>query len=105
MRAFPSLAIHSTYNLACNIALCIPLIGVKNGSGDMVDVSKLSKGDLLRRERYGNRAVELLHRAWEGGFLDLDILQSGTDLDSIRDRSDFQLLMDEIAAETSSSKK
>ena len=41
---------------ACNLALSIPLIGVKNGSTEMTDVSKLSKNDQLRRGRYGNRA-------------------------------------------------
>ena len=64
--SMPELDSRDSYLLACNIALCIRLIGVKNGSGDTVELSKLSKADLLRRERYGNRAVELLRRGCQG---------------------------------------
>ncbi len=84
------------YSLACNVALSIPLIGVKNGSVAEVDFSRLSKGDQLRRKRYGDRAVELLRRAALEGFPDLDVLRSDTDLDPIRDRPDFQTLMDDV---------
>jgi len=96
----PNLDPHGFYSLACNIALSIPLIGVKNGSIDSVDVSKLSKGDQLRRKRYGNRAIEILHRAFEEGLLDLNVLQSDIDLEPIRDRSDFQSLIGEVEKKT-----
>jgi eukaryotic-like serine/threonine-protein kinase len=92
----PELEARNCYNLACNVALSIPLIGVKNSTVDVVDISKLSKGDQLRRERYGNRAVELLHQAVDGGFVRLDILRSDPDLDPVRDRPDFQSLIDEV---------
>ena len=78
------------------MALCIPLVGVKNSSAVAIDEAKLSKGEQLRRKRYGDRAVELLRRAAAGGFPGLDVLRSDTDLDSIRDRSDFQSLIDEV---------
>ena len=89
------------YNLACNVALSIPLIGVTNGSTPMVETSKLSKSDQLRRKRYGDRAVDLLRTSVEGGFLGLDILRSDTDLDPIRDRADFQSLMNELEEKSS----
>jgi tetratricopeptide (TPR) repeat protein len=94
--SIPELDARNAYSLACNVALSIPLIGVKNGSVAEVDVSKLSKGDQLRRKRYGDRAVELLRRAALEGFPDLDVLRSDTDLDPIRDQPDFQTLMDEV---------
>ena len=86
----------NTYNLACNVALCIPLIGVKNGSQARVETLRLSKDDQLRRQRYGNRAVEVLQGTTASGFLNAEILRSDTDLDSIRDRSDFQKLVEEV---------
>jgi eukaryotic-like serine/threonine-protein kinase len=94
--SIPVLDARNYYNLAANVAMCIPLIGVKNGTVNTIDNSRLSKGDQLRRKRYGDRAVELLRRAVEGGFLDLDILRSDIDLDPIRDRPDFQALADEV---------
>jgi eukaryotic-like serine/threonine-protein kinase len=94
--SIPELDQRNCYNLACNVALSIPLIGMKNGTAKSVDISKLSKGDQLRRKRYGDRAVEALRTAAKAEFLDLDILRSDTDLDPIRDRPDFQSLMDEV---------
>ena len=98
--SIPDLDPGNCYNLACNVALSIPLIGVKNGSADSIDISKLGKGDQLRRTRYGDRAVELLRRAARRGFLKLDTLQSDTDLDPIRDRPDLQLLIGEVEKKT-----
>ena len=96
----PDLAPHDCYSLACNIAPCIPLIGVKAGSETGIDISRLSKGDQLRRQRYGDRAIELLRKAVGGGFLDLETLRSDTDLDPIRDCADLQLLIDELENKT-----
>jgi tetratricopeptide (TPR) repeat protein len=89
----PNLDPRNSYNLACNIALCIPLIGAKNGSADPVDVAKLSKSDQLRRQRYGVRAVDVLHHAMSGGFINHEIVEADTDLDPIRERTDFQDLL------------
>ena len=99
--SIPKLDARNRYNLACNVTLSIPLIGAKNGSVDAVDSSKLSKADQLRRQRYGDRAIELLREASLEGFPDLDVLRSDTDLDSIRDRPDFQSLIDEIEKKSS----
>ena len=96
----PKLDARDCYNLACNVALSVSLIGVKNGSIDVVDISKLNKGDQLRRKRYGDRAIELLRRAVDGGFPDLDTIRSDTDLDPIRDRPDFQSFVEEVEKKT-----
>ena len=99
--SIPKLDARNRYNLACNVALSIPLIGAKNGSVDAVDSSKLSKVDQLRRQRYGDRAIELLREASLEGFPDLDVLRSDTDLDPLRDRPDFQTLIDEVEKKSS----
>ena len=66
---------------------------------------KLSKGDRFRREKYGDRAIELLRRAVRGGFLNLEVLQSDTDLDAIRGRADFQDLVKEVEKQSAESPK
>ena len=99
--SIPKLDARNRYNLACNVALSIPLIGASNGSVDAVDFSKLSKADQLRRQRYGDRAIELLREASLEGFPDLDVLRSDTDLDPLRDRPDFQTLIDEVEKKSS----
>jgi len=96
----PDLDPRSEYSLACNLALSIPLIGMKNGMRSTVDAIKLSKTDRLRRERYGSRGVEVLRRILDRGFLDLDVLQTDTDLDPIRDRADFQDLLKDAEEKT-----
>ena len=77
----PQLDPRNSYNLACNVALCIPLIGAKNGTEGTLDAEGLSKDDQLRRKRYGDRAMEVLRRATRGGFVNPEILRSDTDLD------------------------
>jgi tetratricopeptide (TPR) repeat protein len=92
--SLPQLDPRNTYNLVSNVALCIPLIGAKNGAP--LEMLKLSKADQLRRQRYGDRAIELLKNATSSGFLNSEILGSDTDLDSIRNRPDFQKLAEEL---------
>jgi eukaryotic-like serine/threonine-protein kinase len=103
--SMPELAPDDGYHLSCNIALAIRLLGVKNGSGEMIELSKLSKTDLLRRERYASRAIELLRRATGDGPVDFDALQSNADLDPLRDRPDFQALLDELREKTTDAKQ
>jgi tetratricopeptide (TPR) repeat protein len=100
----PQLDPRNTYNLACNVALCIPLIGLKGGSQDAIDTVKLSKDDQLRRQRYGDRAVDALRRATDGGFASAEYLQSDSDLDAIRDRNDFQDLMNAVEHQRATAK-
>ena len=86
----------NSYNLACNLALGIPLIGAENGTQGTLDADKLSKGDRFRRRevrRPGDRGPPPRHR---GGFLNPEILRSDTDLDAIRGRADFQDLIKEV---------
>ncbi|MGD0039011.1 MAG: hypothetical protein ABSE84_01130, partial [Isosphaeraceae bacterium] len=61
------------------------------------DETELSPADRLRRQVYGTRAVTALNRAVAGGFASLEVCQSDADLDSLRDRPDFQKLLKEMA--------
>ena len=103
--SLPELDPRNSYNLACNAALSIPLIGAERGTQGTLDAGKLSKGDRFRREKYGDRAVELLRRATRGGFLNLEVLESDTDLDAIRQRADFQDLIKEVEKKAAESPK
>jgi non-specific serine/threonine protein kinase/serine/threonine-protein kinase len=92
----PELDPRNSYNLACDLALCIPLIGAKEGSNGEVDPEAVSQRDRLRRRLYGDRAIEVLGRAIRGGFLNAEILGSDPDLTAIRGRDDFQRVVQQV---------
>ena len=96
LEGLPELDARNGYSLACNLALCIPMIGAKQGSQGVHDPEAVSKGDQLRRRLYGDRAMEVLRRAVRGGSFDTEVLQSDPDLAAIRDRDDFQALVKEV---------
>ena len=83
-----------SYNLACNIALCIPLIGMKNELP--TSSQEISKADQRRRQLSGDRAVEALRRSFTGGFLNSQLLQDKADLNSLHNRADFKALVREV---------
>ena len=91
--SLPQLEPRNSYSLASNLALCIPLMGAKPGSKGVTDLEALTKADQFRRQKYGDRAVDLLRRAVRGGFADLELLESDPDLDPLRNRPDFQELI------------
>jgi serine/threonine protein kinase/tetratricopeptide (TPR) repeat protein len=99
------LGARDSYNLACNLALCIPLIGAKEGSKGVLDPDAGSKSDRKRRQTYADRAMEVLRRAVRGGFQNIEILQSDPDLLAIRSRDDFQQIIEEIGKSTLASPK
>jgi eukaryotic-like serine/threonine-protein kinase len=92
--SLPELDAHDSYNLACNIALCISLLTRKNTAQS--GPQELTKGDRLRCQIYGDRAIESLRRSFKGGFLTPQILEDDTDLDALRGRIDFKALLKEI---------
>jgi hypothetical protein len=49
-----------------------------------------------RRERYGSLAVELLVRAVDGGFRNVEFFRSSKQLDPLRGRDDFQRLLQRL---------
>ena len=85
------------YDLACSLALCIPLLGVSDpvpAAGSRAH--ELSNADRRRREIYGSRAVEELRRAAHDGFVQSETLESNSDLDSLRPLADFRSLMSDL---------
>jgi serine/threonine-protein kinase len=68
------------YNAACVFALCAATPGLDTG----------------RADRYGARAVELLQRAVEKGFHDVDGMRTDNDFVILRKRSDFQQLLSDL---------
>jgi serine/threonine protein kinase/tetratricopeptide (TPR) repeat protein len=69
------------YNLACVYALS----------------SAAAEGEPALEERYAAHAVELLRQAAEKGYRDVAHLEKDADLDPIRGRPDFQLLIMDLA--------
>jgi non-specific serine/threonine protein kinase/serine/threonine-protein kinase len=96
LESLPRIDPRNRYNLACTVALCIPLIGAKNGTQGSLEAEALSNGDRSRRKHYGDRAMEVLRRAARDGILNPEILHSDLDLNPIRDRPDFQELIKEV---------
>jgi serine/threonine protein kinase len=93
LEGLPDLDARNSYNLACNLALCVPLIGAQEGTQGVDDPETLTPGDRVRRQLYGDRAIEVLRRAVRGGFLNAEILLSDPDLAAIRGRDDFQQIV------------
>jgi hypothetical protein len=74
------------YNLGCVYALLAGLAG-QPGTG-------ISRED---GQAQANRAMALLHAAAEAGYTGLTLWRTDTDLDPLRSRPDFQLLLMDLA--------
>jgi eukaryotic-like serine/threonine-protein kinase len=95
--SLPQIDPQNSLNLACNLALCIPLIGTMEGSPSSGgSPQELSKADGRRRNVYGDRAIEALRSAAGGGLLDIEMLETNPDLNSLRVRADFRSLLKEV---------
>jgi eukaryotic-like serine/threonine-protein kinase len=99
LESLPQLDPANNYQLAVDLALCVSLIGAGPAAAPPDDEAEFSPADRLRRQVYGTRAVSALNRAVAGGFASLETCQSNADLDSLRDRPDFQKLLQEMAEE------
>ena len=97
LESLPQLDPANNYQLAVNLALCVSLIGAGPAAPPPDDEAELSPADRLRRQVYGTRAVSALNQAVAGGVASLEVCQSNADLDSLRDRPDFQKLLKEMA--------
>ena len=95
--SLPDIDPQNSYNLACNLALCIPLIGTSDGSPDTAgSPQELSKSDRRHRDVYGDRAIETLRSAAGSGLLDTEMLEGNPDLNSLRTRADFHSLAKQV---------
>jgi tetratricopeptide (TPR) repeat protein len=76
--------IQESYDLARNLALCIPLIGSTNSRSQFGNsLNEHSKADQHRQQLYGDRAIESLKRAIRHGSLDSQTLQNDADLNAL----------------------
>ena len=95
--SLPQIDASNSLNLACSLALCIPLIGMSDGlPGSSGSPQELSGVDRQRRKIYGDRAIEALRNAAKSGSLDIEMLESNPDFNSLRARADFRLFIHEI---------
>jgi serine/threonine-protein kinase len=79
----------ANYDLACDLALGVPLVGQGEGGRDTAAAAR-------RRER-ADRAMEALRRAIAQGYTFPAIISRDADLDPLRPRLDFRLLMMDLA--------
>src|SRR5262249_29409336 len=100
LESLPNLDPARSYQLAVSLASSVSLIGPGPASAMPDDESKLRAADRLRRQVYGKRAGPALRRACSGGFANLQVCQSDSDLDPLRDRPDFQKLLEDLPAST-----
>lgn len=70
--------------VARQFALCIPLVGKGQAAR--------TTAERAEQQKYGDEAMEALHRAVKHGFKDVELLQKTKDLDQLRPRPDFQEL-------------
>jgi serine/threonine-protein kinase len=88
----PILDPEDLYFRACLLALHVPLVGSSAGAP--------SAGEQAERRKFADRAMEALRRAAAAGFKPVHLLERNPDLDPLRDRPDFRLLMLELAFPT-----
>ncbi len=73
---------YSLYELACARALCSAVVG--EGKAELTAAEQETK------DRYGDQAMEALHKAIAGGWRLVTCIKTDPDLDAIRSRADFQ---------------
>jgi tetratricopeptide (TPR) repeat protein/predicted Ser/Thr protein kinase len=73
------------YDVACHLALCIPLVG--RGKADRTAAEE------DERRRYADLAMQTLQEAVRLGYQDWEHIGSDKDLDPLRARPDFQALL------------
>jgi tetratricopeptide (TPR) repeat protein len=74
---------NEAYNVACELALCAPLVG-KGG--------ELTAEQQAQRQQYADQAMEWLRRSVLLGYADGRHMKEDTDLDALRDREDYKAL-------------
>jgi eukaryotic-like serine/threonine-protein kinase len=77
------------YNLACTRSLLSALIGRES--------SKSSPDNQAEHRKYADKAIGALHIAVRAGYKDTFHMKRDPDLDTLRSRPDFQLLMMDVS--------
>jgi hypothetical protein len=82
------------YDLACDWAVCIPLVGWGKDARELTDAEK------AERQRLGDEAMKALRQAADAGWRNVEQWKKDEDLDALRGRDDFQKLLAELEAKT-----
>jgi tetratricopeptide (TPR) repeat protein len=82
----------ANYDLACDWAICIPLIGWAKRD------DALTPAERAERQRLGDEAIKALRRAIDGGWRNVAHMNKDEDLDSLRERDDFKKLIAELSS-------
>ena len=64
----------------------------------------MTPGDRVRRQVYGDRAIDVIRQAIRGGLRNLEIFLSDPDLAAIRGRDDFQQILQEAEKQAAGAK-
>jgi serine/threonine-protein kinase len=80
-------SVGAVYDLACDWAVCIPLVGWNKDDEDLTEAER------AERQRLGDEAMKALRQAVAGGWTSHDHLTKDEDLDGLRSRADFQELL------------
>jgi serine/threonine-protein kinase len=86
------------------VAAAVELVQVKGAAADTLYncarvcsvAAAVAKDDPGLQEQYGTRAVELLRRAVDAGYKDVENMQKDKDLDAIRGREDVKQLLQQL---------
>jgi hypothetical protein len=73
------------------------LAQLPNSRAAFLDRAVASRKTVDRKKEYADRAVELLARAVKAGYKNAEQLAKDRDLDPIRERADFEKLVDGLA--------
>ncbi|WP_152050986.1 serine/threonine-protein kinase [Tautonia marina] len=76
------------YNLACNAALAAQVVGD--------DPEQPTEEDTQARRNRNDRAMNALRRAVDAGYVRMENLEHDSDLDGLRNRPDFQELIESL---------
>jgi tetratricopeptide (TPR) repeat protein len=85
----PDLGLKELYELACLDSRCSTLVGEGR--------QFLTSAEHARRREFADQAMDALRRAVRAGYKNLAQLAEDSDLDPLRERSDFQLLIMDLA--------
>jgi serine/threonine-protein kinase len=92
-------SIGAAYDLACDWAVCIPLVGWNKEDAALSDMER------AERQRLGDEAMRALRKAVAGGWTSHDHLTKDEDLDALRSRPDFQELLQSLQARSAPPQK
>jgi serine/threonine protein kinase/tetratricopeptide (TPR) repeat protein len=87
-------SVNARYDLACDWAVCIPLVGWGKNAKDLTGAEK------AERQRLGDEAMKALRQAADAGWRNVEHWKNDDDLDALRQRDDFKKLVADLEGKT-----